>query len=282
MVLAYHARTELVGYIHVDRSFFGVLRVDEYLTPSGKLRRRLKHGRIIHGLQFTDPELARVPTSYYGAGSGVGLAINHHPRRLMSQPMKLGFVGLGAGTLASYATARDSVRFYEINPDVVALSTGPTPIFTYLRDCLGTVEIALGDARINLEREPAQQFQVLVLDAFSSDAIPAHLLTLEAGLLYLRHLTEDGILAIHISNRHLDLDPVVRGLADALGLVVVRIDNNESNDLVSRSDWMLLARKGSVLAAPEIQRAASKPPATKRVHLLWTDTFSNLLQVFKG
>jgi hypothetical protein len=123
---------------------------------------------------------------------------------------------------------------------------------------------------------------VLVLDAFSSDAIPAHLLTLEAGRLYLRHLTDDGILAIHISNRHLDLDPVVRGLADALGMVVVRIDDNNSNDMVSRSDWMLLARQASVLAAPEIQRAASKPPVSPRVYLLWTDTFSNLLTVFKG
>ncbi|HKA88241.1 MAG TPA: hypothetical protein VKE22_11260, partial [Haliangiales bacterium] len=139
-----------------------------------------------------------------------------------------------------------------------------------------------GDARINLEREAPQGFDVLVLDAFSSDSIPAHLLTLEAGRLYLRHLGEDGILAIHISNRHLDLDPVVRGLADALGLVVARIDIDVSADVVWRSDWMLLARKASVLAAPEIQRAASAPPAAGPVYPLWTDTYSNLLHIFRG
>jgi len=281
-VFVYHARAELADYIHVGRSFFGVLRVDQDVTTTGKVSRRLKHGRIIHGIQFADADLARVPTSYYGSSSGVGLAIRHHPRRLAGQPMKFGFVGLGAGTLATYATPGDSVRFYEIDPDVVALSAGPRAIFTYVRDCLGSVDIALGDARINLERESLQQFQVLVLDAFSSDSVPVHLLTLEAGRTYLRHLSDDGILAIHISNRHLDLDPVVRGLADALGLVVVRVDINDGDDVVWRNDWMLLARKPSVLAAPEIQRAATKPPTSTPVFLLWTDTYSNLLQIFKG
>ncbi len=278
--LVYHAHAEFDDYIEVDRGFFGVLRVDEVGGESGKWRRRLKHGRIIHGIQFPDAELAREPTTYYGPASAIGLAIRHHPRRLARKPMKLGFVGLGAGTLATYAERGDAVRFYEINPDVIALSTGPEPVFTYLRDSRGAVDVALGDARINLEREPSQKFQILALDAFSSDSIPAHLLTLEAGQLYMRHLADDGILAVHISNRHLDLDPVVRGLADALGLVVVRIDSNASDDLVWQNDWMLLAHRPSVLAAPEIQRAATEPEEIAP-HLLWTDTFSNLLEVLK-
>lgn len=281
-VLAWHAHYELDDYTHVTRGFFGVLRVDQDVGSTGELRTRLKHGRIIHGIQFADPELARMPTSYYGSNSAVGLAIRHHPRRQASHAMKLGFVGLGAGTLATYAARADDVRFYEINPDVIALSTGDAPVFTYLRDCPGTVDISVGDARINLERETPHGFQVLALDAFSSDSIPAHLLTREAGELYLRHLAPDGILAVHISNRYLDLDPVVRGLADALGMTVVRIDDSESNDMVWQSDWMLLARDESVLAAPEIQGAASEPPEAESLYPLWTDAYSNLLQVFKG
>jgi hypothetical protein len=279
-VLGYHAHREFRDYFHVERGFFGVLRVDE-AGGADKVRRRLKHGRIIHGVQFLDPTLSREPTSYYGPTSAVGLAIQHHPRRLAGQPLKLGVVGLGVGTLASYAEERDAVRFYEINPDVVALSSGPAPVFTYLRDCRGTVDISLGDARVNLEREPVQGFQVLALDAFSSDSIPAHLLTLEAGRVYLRHLAEDGILAVHISNRYLDLEPVVRGLAAALGLVIIRIDSEEANEKVSRSTWMLLTRDAATLAAPAIKDAAAEPPEEDR-SLLWTDTYSNLLEVFKG
>jgi hypothetical protein len=280
IALGHHVYTELDPFLRVERSFFGVLRVDREVSPSGKPRLRLRHGRILHGLQFTDPDLARLPTTYYGAGTAVDLAIRHHPRRARA-PMRLGFVGLGAGTLAAHAAPGDTVRFYEIDPDVVALSTGPSPIFTYLRDCRGDVEIALGDARVNLEREPAQQFDLLALDAFSSDSIPVHLITLEAAQLYLRHLAPDGILAIHISNRHLYLEPVVRGLAVALGLTALRIDNPAKDDIVWRSEWMLLARNPAALLAPEILRAAS-PPAADQPYPLWTDAFSNLLEVFRG
>ncbi|HKE16720.1 MAG TPA: hypothetical protein VKB80_17725 [Kofleriaceae bacterium] len=282
-VLGWHIEAELAGHIHVARGFFGVLRVDQTRGPSGtgKLRRRLKHGRIIHGFQFVDRDLGRQPTSYYGPDSAIGLAIRNHPRRLAGRPLKLGFVGLGAGTLASYAVRGDSVRFYEINPDVVALSAGPDPIFTYLRDSAGSVAIALGDARINMEREPSEKFQVLALDAFSSDSIPVHLLTLEAARLYMRHLSPDGILAIHISNRHINLDPVVRALASALHLTVIRIDDDSSTDVVWQNDWMLLARDPSALAAPAIQDAITEPTAPTW-QLLWTDAFSNLLHVFKG
>ena len=185
VMLGRDAVDDLSDNVHVSRGFFGVLRVDEDEDLDGEERMRLRHGRIIHGLQYTDPELALEPTSYYGPGSGVGLAIGTHPRRKAGEPMTLGFVGLGAGTLACYVFEGDHARFYEIDPDVVALSSGSSPLFTYLRDARGEVEVAIGDARINLEREPPRGFDVLALDAFSSDAIPTHLLTVEADSWYL-------------------------------------------------------------------------------------------------
>ncbi len=280
--LVWHAHEELYDNLHVSRGFFGVLRVDQDVDDDDELRTRLRHGRIIHGLQYADPELAREPTSYYGPGSAVGLAIHTHPRREGGTPMRLGFVGLGAGTLACYAVAGDSVRFYEINPDVVALSSGSEPLFTYVRDAAGTVEIAIGDARVNLEREPEQGFDVLALDAFSSDAIPAHLLTVEAVQLYLRHLRDaDSVIAVHISNRYLDLDPVVRGIAEALELAVIRVDDTQNDARVYASDWMLLARDAS--AFDRILRLAdpNEIPEHEGPWPRWTDAYSNLVQVFK-
>jgi hypothetical protein len=216
-------------------------------------------------------------------GSAVGLAIRNHPRRLRSEPLRLGFVGLGAGTLACYAAKADSVRFYEINPDVVALSSGDPALLHLPARRPGEVSVAIGDARINLEREPEQKFDVLALDAFSSDSIPAHLLTVEAVQLYLRHLRDpDSVLAVHISNRYLDLDPVVRGIAKLLDLTVLRIDDAESNDMVYSSDWMLLARDPAALAASELQVPAEPEPEQTGPWPLWTDAYSNLMQVFKG
>lgn len=283
ITLALHAYEELDDNLHVSRGFFGVLRVDQDVDEDDELRTRLRHGRIIHGLQYANPELAHEPTSYYGPGSAVGLAIHTHPRREAGTPLRLGFVGLGTGTLACYGFPGDSVRFYEINPDVVALSSGAQPLFTYLRDAAGSVEIAIGDARVNLEREPDQGFDVLALDAFSSDAIPAHLLTVEAVRLYLRHLRDaDSVIAVHISNRYLDLDPVVRGLAEALGLAVIRIDDTQNDARVYASDWMLLARDAA--AFERVLRLADpiEIPAHDGPWPLWTDAYSNLVQVFKG
>jgi len=283
-VLGYQAHDELDDHVVVSRGFFGVLRVDTDTSGSGELRHRLRHGRITHGLQFADPDLSRQPTTYYGPGSAIGLAIHYHQRRLRGEPLRLGFVGLGTGTLASYAARGDSVRFYEIDPDMLALSSGPAPIFTYLRDCAGSVEVALGDARVNLEREQGQGFDVLAIDAFSSDSIPVHLLTVEAVQLYLRHLRgPDSILAIHISNRYLDLDPVVRAIAERLGLKTIRIDDPENNEMVYMSDWMLMVRDPIALSAPEILATPGQPPPDDdKPWPLWTDAYSNLMQVFKG
>ncbi len=282
-VLGYQTYIELEGHVVASRGFFGVLRVDAS-AGDDEPSYRLRHGRITHGIQFTDPDLARQPTTYYGPGSAVGLAIRHHQRRARGEPLRLGFVGLGVGTLATYAAQGDRVRFYEIDPEMVALSSGPAPIFTYLRDCRGSVEVAIGDARINLEREADQGFDVLAIDAFSSDSIPVHLLTVEAVELYLRHLRgPDSVLAIHISNRYLELDPVVRAIARHLGLVTIRIDDAEDNVMVYSSDWMLVVRDPAALAAPEILDTPGRPvPAESTPWPLWTDAYSNLMQVFKG
>lgn len=281
-VLATHAHDELADNLHVSRGFFGVLRVDQDTDEDGEVRTRLRHGRIIHGLQYENELFAREPTSYYGPGSAVGLAIDLHPRRAAGDPMKLGFVGLGTGTLACYATPGDTVRFYEINPDVVALSTGEEPLFTYLRDSAGTVEIAIGDARVSLEREEPQGFDVLALDAFSSDSIPAHLLTVEAIELYLRHLRDEhSVIAVHISNRYLDLDPVVRGLAQELGLAVTRIDDNQNDERVYSSDWMLLARNTIAFEHLEAVATVTEAAPHEGPWPLWTDAYSNLVEVLE-
>lgn len=283
-VLVDDARGDLVDNIHVSRGFFGVLRVDTDVDEADDHLTRLRHGRIIHGLQYDDPDLAREPTSYYGPGSGVGLAIGTHRRREQGQPLQLGFVGLGAGTLATYVFEGDTARFYEIDPDVVGLSSGPEPLFTYLRDARGRVEVAIGDARINLEREPDRGFDMLALDAFSSDAIPTHLLTVEAVDLYLRHLRNaDSLIAVHISNRYLDLEPVVRGIAEARGLFVLRVENDEDGERIYSSDWMLLATQDAALDRVRARTGATETPAAPHEGAwpLWTDGYSNLVEVLK-
>lgn len=277
--LGLHIKEQLGDSRFLTRNFFGVLRVDRAGTSLQRAYVRLRHGRITHGIQFEDASLAGAPTSYYGPSSGVGLALDRHPRRLAGDPLHLGVVGLGAGTLASYARAGDRVRFYEINPAVVALSRGETAHFTYLQRCAGEVDVVIGDARVALEREQPQGFDVLAIDAFSSDSIPAHLLTVEAVELYFRHLRDGGVLAIHISNRYLDLAPVVRGIGERLGLHVAQVDDLDSDEVVWQSDWMLLARRDSDLSsldlpdAPEVESGGPYP--------LWTDAYSNLLQVLK-
>ncbi|MGE0377712.1 MAG: spermidine synthase, partial [Planctomycetaceae bacterium] len=200
--LARHAWGMLGESIAVSRNFYGVLRVEDNAEHT---RRALFHGTILHGMQFLDPEQRSIPTSYYGVRSGVGTVLRQHRA---GERRRIGIVGLGVGTLATYGTPRDLFRCYEINPEVVRLAE---EYFTFLSDTPAETEIILGDARLSLGHEPDQQYDVLVLDAFSGDAIPTHLLTREAADLYARHLRNDGILCVHISNIHFDLRPVVQG-----------------------------------------------------------------------
>ncbi len=273
----------LESAVMTSRSFYGVLRVREELPgdPSWHLR-SLTHGRIQHGFQYLEPGKRRQPTAYYGEESGVGRAIRSHPRRAAGEPLRIGVVGLGVGTLAAYTTAADAIRFYEINPDVVALSRGVDPTFSFLADAPGRVDVVEGDARLSLERELARgepgRFDILALDAFSSDAVPVHLLTAEAMAVYLAHLRDDdGILAFHVSNRHVRLQPVLLAAARNSGLAAVEVDADPPGHANRRSVWVLMSRRADVLARPGIAGAAVPLTDHGRKVSLWTDDRSSLL-----
>jgi len=270
------------GALYTHRSFYGVLRVSQGETGGRAGTYKLFHGSTLHGFQYTDAARRGLPTAYYTEESGVGLAIRHHPRRAAG--LRIGAIGLGVGTLAAYGEPADLFRFYEINPDVIDLAEGAGGYFSYLADCRAPVEIVPGDARISLERELAQgapgEYDLLVVDAFNDDAIPLHLLTQEAFALYLRHLRPAGILALHLSNYHLDLGPVVQQLADRSGLAAALIVNLGDGERVSHSIWMLATRERAFLAQSEI--AARTAPRPNYAGLRpWTDDYSNLLQVLR-
>lgn len=260
------------GSVAVARNFYGVLKVEQ--LPHERSDRsvvRLAHGRVEHGSQFMLPEKRRVPTAYYSQSSGVGqLMKTLRP----GQPRHVGIVGLGVGTLASYGQAGDRYRLYEINPDVISMAAEH---FSFLRDCPAEKTIVTGDARLALEFEQPQQFDILVLDAFSGDAIPVHLLTREAITTYLRHLKPDGVLACHISNLHFDLRPVVVGLANELALDAQIIISEANPDTASfKAVWALLARRPEVL---ESSVGRQNPPQLNRKPIVWTDDRSNLFEV---
>lgn len=256
------------------RNFYGGLKVSD--SGSGRSgTRTLTHGTINHGEQFLAPERRRLATTYYGPNTGVGVAIrNLDP----NEPHYLGVIGLGTGTLATYGRIGDRVRFYEINPLVVQLAHSQ---FTYLADCQAKLDIVMGDARLSLEREPDQNFDLLVVDAFSSDSIPVHLLTIEAFRLYFRHLKPQGILAVHVSNRYLDLKPIVSLAANTLGKQTEVIDTEDEDDSgVFGATWVLVTANAQFLEKPELKQAAAKQIARNDVRL-WTDNYSNLLRILK-
>ena len=284
VTLVFQVRDSLDDAVESFRNFYGVLRITEELPGDDTwLLRALTHGRIRHGIQYVSPAKKAIPTTYYSEESGVGLAVRFHPRRGQAG-FRIGVVGLGVGTIAAYGRAGDTVRFYEINPDVIALSKGRGPTFTYLSDTPARVEIAEGDARLSLEREKAggqlQRFDVLALDAFTSDAIPLHLLTAEAFETHLAHLRDDdSILAAHISNRHLVLQPVLRRVADRFGLASLEIDSNPDASGGSRSVWVLLARTERALSHEKLAAAGSPLTDQGRKVALFTDDFSNLFRI---
>ena len=260
----------------VVRNFYGSLQVSDSADSEteGALR-TLTNGTIMHGEQFLNARQRTRPTSYYGPNSGVGLAI----RTSQSHPdQRVGAIGLGAGTLASYGRPGDSYRFYEINPLVIKVANTQ---FTFLRDSKAKVQVVLGDARLSLEREPKQNFDVLAVDAFTSDSIPVHLLTKEAFLLYFHHLNDTGVLAVHVSNRYVDLEPVVARAAEALGkeAMVVDSDDNESQAL-SAASWVLVSGSHEFFKSPLIEHAA-RPIETGSKLRLWTDDYSSLYPLLK-
>jgi len=259
------------------RNFYGVLTLCEYRRDSpDEHYYLLEHGRITHGLQFVEPQRAKWPISYYGSESGVGLAM----AALGPGPRRVGVVGLGTGTLAAYARPGDAFRIYEINPAVVQWARSP---FSYLGGCAGQIEVVMGDARLSLEKESPQQFDLLALDAFSSDAIPVHLLTREAFEIYGRHLKTNGIIAVHISNHFLDLEPVVLNLARHFHyqFAIIDYDDTEGDWWFYSSTWVLLTHDPHLLDSPTIQDAASPPDPKPPKVPLWTDDFTSLWQILK-
>ncbi len=258
-----------------SRNFYGGLRVQDSGAQDIDRRRTLIHGTIMHGKQFLHPDLKSEPSSYYTRSSGIGRLIEAmHPR---TSSIKVGIIGLGTGTLATYGSKGDVYRFYDINPGVIEIAQRD---FTYLKNSDATIELSLGDARLSLEREPPQQFDVLAIDAFSSDAIPVHLITKEAVDVYLRHMKPDGVIAFHVTNRYLNLVPVVEGIAQELDLHALWIEDPGLDALGNASSWVLLSRDPSRLNDPRLVDP-SIAITTRRDWRVWTDDFNNLVQVLK-
>jgi len=260
----------------MQRNFYGTLRVRE--QGSGDLQvRRLLHGVILHGEQYTIHPDRLEPGTYYTRTSGVGRALG---AKQAHGPARIGVVGLGVGTLAAYGRAGDVVRFYELDPDVLDLARTH---FDYLKAAPATLEFALGDARLSMEREleagQPQKFDVLAIDAFSSDSIPVHLITREAIRVYMQHLAPDGILAVHVSNRFLDLKPVLANIAQAEGLAVRSITDHPPEP-ASMTDWVLLARTPAAFDSELLNVAEPIEPVP--AFSLWTDQFNNLMDVLKS
>jgi len=262
--------------VFMQRNFYGTLRVREQGSGDYQVR-RLLHGVILHGEQFTISPDRLEPGTYYARTSGVGRAI---AARQAAGPVRIGVVGLGVGTLSAYGRAGDVVRFYELDPDVLALAKSH---FGYLNAAPATLEFAIGDARLSMERELAagtpQKFDVLAIDAFSSDSIPVHLITREAIRLYMQQLAPGGVLAVHISNRFLDLKPVLANIAAAEGLQV-RLVSDHPAEPASMTDWVLLAATADPFKAEAL--AVAEPIEPTPGFSLWTDQFNNLLDVLKS
>jgi hypothetical protein len=294
--LTWHVRTLEQQAVFRSRNFYGALTVnDQELNPNLRYF-ELVHGRITHGNQLaTKGSIRYTPTTYYNEASGAGLILRFHPQHKKG-PMRVGAVGLGTGTLAAYAGLGDVFRFYEINRTVIGLAQGrPEPWFDYVphaRSLGAQVDIVPGDARLSLERELREgrpgRYDVLIVDAFNGDSIPIHLLTVEAMQIYLRHLRdEDSVIALHISNRNVDLRTVAAGLADRLQLHAIWIRSDDTENLNLQSDWVLLARSNVFMRVPEVRHAGYAllnkyntfaPPPSPPV---WTDDFSNVWQVLE-
>lgn len=267
---------DLDGARLTARNFYGTLRV----LDGGEgldARRSLMHGQIVHGRQFLAPQRQDWPTAYYSQESGVGRALLTKAEMAGKLPLRVGVIGVGIGTLLTYGRPGDSFRLYEIDPLVMQLARSE---FSFLSRSRAATEIVVADARLALEREPAQRFDVLVVDAFSGDAVPIHLLTKEAFAAYFRHLKPQGVLAVHVTNRFLDLKQVVKAAADHFGWQARLLSSpGDGERLVYRSNWVLVGADPRFFAQPRLAEAA--PIATEAGFRLWTDDYSSVLAVLK-
>jgi len=275
--LADVATTSLRGSLSTTRGFYGVLKVNDNDAGNDGLHHlTLQHGATIHGLQYVDAEKRTDPSSYYTSTSGIGRLLRAHKP---GGGRRVGAIGLGCGTLAAWGRAGDTFRFYEINHDVAHLATST---FTYLKDSKAKTELVMGDARLSMELEANQQYDVIVLDAFSSDAIPVHLLTLEAFDHYQRHLKPDGVIVVHVSNRYLDLHPVVYRIADKIGFPAITIDDNDTayeDAGFYGSDWIIMTRNQVLLQQPLLKDVTKETVEFPARIMYWTDERSDLLSI---
>jgi hypothetical protein len=267
-------------YAFAVRNFYGVLRVrDDPPDPSTNYpgERTLVYGTINHGTEINAPNAGRIPTSYFGIGSGINRAIRAKGDK---GPIRIGVLGLGAGVTASLARPGDTLHYYEINPLIPQVANNQ---FTFYPSCPADKDIYMGDGRLVLERRPSENLDVLTLDAFSSDAIPMHLLTREAYQIYLRHLKPDGILIFHISSRYLNLEPVVSTGAREVGFsgVTVADDGDTENYYVS-STWMVLSRDPGFFNHRNFQDQSVRPMDAPPGFRAWTDDYSNIVRITNG
>jgi hypothetical protein len=251
------------------------------------------HSSTIHGLQFEAPDLRAYPTTYYNKTSGIGVLLRNYPRRqedvATNHGLRVGVIGLGSGTLATYGQPGDAFRFYEIDPEVVRVASGKYGYFSFLADSRAHVEIVAGDARISLEREldegKPQAYDVLVVDAFNGDAVPVHLLTREAFDLYLKHLRDErSVIAVHVTNRAVELASVVAAEAQHFGLNLLYVNapgitiKTLPDEAIPGNQWILLSRRKDVFSNPALVQASSPLRLRKGLHF-WTDDRNNLLQI---
>ncbi|MDE3167226.1 MAG: fused MFS/spermidine synthase [Acidobacteriota bacterium] len=269
-------RQMVEGYLVATRNFYGQLRVNREGDPrfDEDAEIRLVHGTINHGEQFVREPYHHQPVTYFCPESGIGRGMKAQEGR----PRRIGILGMGCGTLAAYGHAGDTLRIYEINPQVLTIANR---YFTYLKDTPAKVEVALGDGRLVLESEPAQQFDMLVMDAFSGDSVPVHLITREAFATYFRHLKPDGILAVNISNAYLNLEPVMERAANAFGKTALVYHYSPDDDTYCFScSWTLIMDRSVTAAHPELLHDA-KVLKPERPFRIWTDDFSNMFSILK-
>jgi hypothetical protein len=259
--------------VAASRNFYGTVRVIRSAPDTERDGLLLVHGSTSHGVQFRDPRKRRWATTYYSTESGAGLAFRYYLRR---SELDVGVVGLGIGTLATYGRPTDRFRFYEIDPRMERVARTH---FRYLADSPADVKVVIGDARLSLEREPPQGFDLLFLDAFTSHSVPVHLLTREAFELYDRHLAPGGAIAVNVSHPHLDLQPVLRGAAARLGMRTVTIANARGPLGLWKARWTLLSRNERFLDESFIREAARRLPPSPRTPRLWTDDSANVLGI---
>jgi SAM-dependent methyltransferase len=273
--LIWRVRTFTEDTVYIERNYYGVLRVKENQTRVDDTETRyrsLVHGAILHGEQWLSEKYRHSATTYYKTTSGIGRTL----AAFEGKPIRVGVIGLGAGSLAVYGDGDDVYRFYDINPAVPRVAR---QWFTYLDDSPAKIEVVLGDARLSLEREAPQNYDVIAVDAFSGDSIPVHLITVEAFTEYLRHLKPEGVMVFHVSNRFLDLKPVLLAIAEKHKLEYAYLhESGESGG--TTSDWVIVTRYKPFILQPTIVEA-TEPVVPRPDWRIWTDSYNNLLQVFK-